>query len=93
MQIVLSKDPVLRYQDGTKKMKTPWYHVFFKYRWYRGPGSWRVWPYDFRDAGNLDEISESSYKILQFNTNGHVIFQSLDELIKNMSLHLNQIMD
>ncbi len=38
---------------------------FFKYRWYRvpgQPGSWRVWPYDFRDAENADGISESSYK-------------------------------
>ncbi len=35
---------------------------FFKYRWYREPGSWRVRPYDFRDAENADGISESSYK-------------------------------
>ncbi len=76
-----------------KKQKHHGTTFFFKYRWYRGPGSWRVWPYDFRDAGNVDEISESSYKILQFNTKFHVIFQRLDELIKNMSLHLNQIMD
>ncbi len=63
--IVLSKDPVLRYQVGTKKMKTSRYQVFFKYRWYRvpgRPGSWPVRPYDFHDAENEDGISESSYK-------------------------------
>ncbi len=33
--------------------------------WYRGPGqpgSWRVGPYDFRDAENADGISEPSLK-------------------------------
>ncbi len=30
--LVLSKDPVLRYQVGTKKMKKPRYHVFVSTR-------------------------------------------------------------
>ncbi len=37
-----------------------------KYRWYRGPGqpgSWYVGPNDFRDADNVDGISEPSLKM------------------------------
>ncbi len=58
--IVLSKDPVLRYQVGTKKMKTSRYQVFFKYP--GRPGSWPVRPYDFRDAENADGISDPVIK-------------------------------
>ncbi len=59
---MLSKDPVLRYQVGKKKNENATVHDFFKYRWYREPGSWPVQPYDFRNAENVDAISESRFK-------------------------------
>ncbi len=48
--LVLSKDPVLRYHVGTKKMQNVTVPGFVKYLWYRvpgQPGSWRIGPYDF----------------------------------------------
>ncbi len=50
-------------------------------------------PYDFRDAENTDVIAESSHKngIYSLTWNVTEFCQSLDELIKSRSLHLNQI--
>ncbi len=64
-KLVLSKDPVLRYQVGTKKMKTSRYHVFpstggTEYLVKLVLDAYSL--YDFRDAENVDGISESSYK-------------------------------
>ncbi len=59
-KIVLSKDPVLRYQVGTKKNENITVPGFVKCRGPGQPGSWRVGPYDFCDTENPDWIAVTS---------------------------------